>query len=624
MSSTYSSITSSISDVVSSFKTIKSTKEETVISLNSLEKAAQTLENKAESTLSKDRLVNTARRARMADSVESEARKQLALSKTIFRLIEGIKAGETTYLSKVRTKTQVEILQYTINYAKNRRASKLRLPEWETKNKPVQKEDAEYASYPYPWLDIYSSEKLFDLSKSIIELDEPLSKLKVLTCFDSSKAITFDSPQKLQLLEVIIKEIKANTNSDASRLLEGITASMADYQRLCQIGIPDLATLIEALKEYCHYCSDIPKEDPVKRLERDLVGCKIPGYFPTPKVVVERMLQLAHIEPGMTILEPSSGKGNIVDLIKLYHPTCSLSVIEINHTLRQILKAKGYNLVGTDFLEHKERYSLVLMNPPFDQDIKHVRHAYSLLNSGGRLVAIMSESPFFRMDKESIAFRNWLDEVNGTSEKLPDGSFLESERSTGVAARIIVIDKASSTSNIIIINTDSIDSIDSINAISNDAINAPESLLETLSEISLEIAEIEQSSLEVTQEIAETTQIENLGITTKVDESSSFDGTLHIHDYEAIKDRFLEHEQSYNTIIISPEVYSSQDIDHIYHAYYLLNPGGSLAVTLPETVLAANNKLYSQFNKWLRGLKPTTEPLSDGKCLVMLKKTTLF
>ena len=83
------------------------------------------------------------------------------------------------------------------------------------------------------------------------------------------------------------------------------------------------------------------------------------------------------------------------------------------------------------------------MNPPFEngQDMDHVQHAFRLLKEGGRVVAIMSEGPFFRSDTKADSFRKWLAEVEGQSEKLPEGSFKDSFRSTGVNTRLVVIDK---------------------------------------------------------------------------------------------------------------------------------------------------------------------------------------
>ncbi|MCK5601905.1 methyltransferase [Candidatus Pacearchaeota archaeon] len=185
--------------------------------------------------------------------------------------------------------------------------------------------------------------------------------------------------------------------------------------------------------------------DRLRELENKLIGTKIPGFFPTPKPVINHMLDEAGIEAGMKILEPSAGKGDIADSIREAHPDAKLSVIEYQQTLHEILEAKGYEMAGHDFLEHKGRYDRIVMNPPFEkgQDIDHVRHAYGLLKKGGRLVSVMSEAGFFRDGKKYEGFRDWLEEVGGVDEKLEAGSFkgAESFRQTGVAARVVVIDK---------------------------------------------------------------------------------------------------------------------------------------------------------------------------------------
>lgn len=90
-------------------------------------------------------------------------------------------------------------------------------------------------------------------------------------------------------------------------------------------------------------------------------------------------------------------------------------------------------------------YDRIIMNPPFSngRDIEHVQHAYDLLKPGGRIVAIVGEGAFYRQDKKAAAFRAWLDELGGTSEKLPEGSFMDPSLpvNTSVNARMVVIDK---------------------------------------------------------------------------------------------------------------------------------------------------------------------------------------
>ncbi|MFC1960003.1 methyltransferase [Chloroflexota bacterium] len=183
-------------------------------------------------------------------------------------------------------------------------------------------------------------------------------------------------------------------------------------------------------------------EDKIAALEREVRTYKIPGYFPTPPDVVERLLALANILPGERVLEPSAGNGSIADAIRDAHPDATLDVCEVSADLREILELKEHNLVAWDCLELAgATYDTILMNPPFEnfQDIEHVRHAFSLLKPGGRVVAIMGEGVFFRRGRKPEDFRVWLDEVGWEAEQLPGGTFKTS--GTGVASRIVVLDK---------------------------------------------------------------------------------------------------------------------------------------------------------------------------------------
>lgn len=183
------------------------------------------------------------------------------------------------------------------------------------------------------------------------------------------------------------------------------------------------------------------KAEELAQMERDLQFSKIPGYFPTPDAVIDLMLDYAQIEAHHTILEPSAGSGAIVDRL----PDDNLVVVyEINPTLCQILQAKGFDARPVDFLTEIEgafQFDRVLMNPPFENqaDIDHVLEAFGRLQSGGRLVAVMSPSPFFRDNSKSTIFRAFLETHTSEVIDLPDGSFKES--GTGVASKLVIIDK---------------------------------------------------------------------------------------------------------------------------------------------------------------------------------------
>lgn len=186
----------------------------------------------------------------------------------------------------------------------------------------------------------------------------------------------------------------------------------------------------------------------LKAMESSLIGLKIPGFFPTPKRIAAQLVEMAELAPGMTVLEPSAGKGDIAEVIASKHPDAQLTVIEAHHKLAQMLKFKGFNIFadwGEDFLATTDYYDRIIMNPPFEkgQDIDHVRHAYSRLRPGGKLVSIMCEGPFFRNDAKATSFRQWFENRRGRFVKMESGSFTGAEafNQTGVATRVVIMHK---------------------------------------------------------------------------------------------------------------------------------------------------------------------------------------
>ena len=92
---------------------------------------------------------------------------------------------------------------------------------------------------------------------------------------------------------------------------------IANHSRLVRAGIENTAQLREAIKQYAQIRASKAVANKAKELERKLVGQKVGiDFFPTPKSVASDMVQKADIQPGMTVLEPSAGNGNIADAIK--------------------------------------------------------------------------------------------------------------------------------------------------------------------------------------------------------------------------------------------------------------------------------------------------------------------
>lgn len=172
-------------------------------------------------------------------------------------------------------------------------------------------------------------------------------------------------------------------------------------------------------------------------------------FFPTPKPIIDLLCELAELStigPATVVMEPSCGDGRMVDAIMEFHPG-GLACYELNTDMEKFLSEKPYAVEFIDFMEvtRDELGALgvdrVVMNPPFTkhQDIDHVLHAFELLNDGGILVSVMSESPFFRTDKKSVAFRDFLEEHNAEVYKLDSGAFHES--GTEIMTRLVKIRK---------------------------------------------------------------------------------------------------------------------------------------------------------------------------------------
>lgn len=177
-------------------------------------------------------------------------------------------------------------------------------------------------------------------------------------------------------------------------------------------------------------------------------------FFETPRKVALQAARAAQIEPGMSVLEPSAGRGAIVRAILDTQSDVHLDMIELQQEnvdyLRERYETRPHTTItGCDFLQLNPAWAgagrgglhRVVMNPPFSkqQDITHVMWAWSMLRPGGRLVSVMSSGVTFRSNKATQAFRVLVHANKGTITDLPDGSFEES--GTGVRTVLVTMEK---------------------------------------------------------------------------------------------------------------------------------------------------------------------------------------
>lgn len=172
-------------------------------------------------------------------------------------------------------------------------------------------------------------------------------------------------------------------------------------------------------------------------------------FFATPDSLADHLVELADIELGQNILEPSAGQGAIINAAQRAIYTINIHYCELMPLNRQFLeKNLDTEFIGEDFLELDDKYDnyfhRIIANPPFakNQDIEHVYKMYDCLLDKGRLVSIMSNHWRHASTKVVTDFRDFIDRIDAEVHEIDAGAFKES--GTNISACIVVIDKDSS------------------------------------------------------------------------------------------------------------------------------------------------------------------------------------
>lgn len=192
------------------------------------------------------------------------------------------------------------------------------------------------------------------------------------------------------------------------------------------------------------------KEDPTDYLAKLCAGESINlkkdfQFFATPDKVADRLVELACIESGHIILEPSAGQGAIIKAIHRVHPGTEVDCYELMDLNRAFLeKLENITILGKDFINEEKTiiYDRIIANPPFskNQDIEHVTEMYKRLEDGGRLVSIMSNHWRYASGKKEDVFKKFIEESEAEIYEIEPGAFKES--GTTISACIVVIDRA--------------------------------------------------------------------------------------------------------------------------------------------------------------------------------------
>lgn len=161
--------------------------------------------------------------------------------------------------------------------------------------------------------------------------------------------------------------------------------------------------------------------------------------FVTPPDLADEIAELACIQDGDTILEPSCGDGALAAAAAKFNPSRFI-LLDVDNAMLAKARRRVTDLCPSarivadcgDFLSQSPTSSLwadrIVMNPPFTnhQDVHHVTHALRFLKPGGRLVSIMSPSWRFNAYSQAERFRVMLMDLDHDVVENPDGAFKES------------------------------------------------------------------------------------------------------------------------------------------------------------------------------------------------------
>lgn len=176
-----------------------------------------------------------------------------------------------------------------------------------------------------------------------------------------------------------------------------------------------------------------------------------PDFYPTPEKLINKMLDGLEWKMIHTILEPSAGKGNIVEALRekqkfnnRWYTTIELDIdcIESDENLRAVLKEKNIRVVHDDFLTYDtmKEYDLIIMNPPFSNGCKHLLKALELQQrNGGAVVCLLNaETLKNECNNERIMLNRMLREYNADVQYIRD-AFVNAERKTGVEVALVKV-----------------------------------------------------------------------------------------------------------------------------------------------------------------------------------------
>ena len=165
-------------------------------------------------------------------------------------------------------------------------------------------------------------------------------------------------------------------------------------------------------------------------------------FFPTPSSIIKLMLDGVNLT-DKTILEPSAGKGDIIDYIKDQYSRHNTKIycIEREPDLIHILRENGHRVIADDFLTYNGCYlfDFIILNPPFSNGDEHLLKAWDILENG-EIICLLNSETVRNPHTKNRALLASIIEANGTVNHIGQ-VFKDAERTTQVEVCIVRLQK---------------------------------------------------------------------------------------------------------------------------------------------------------------------------------------
>lgn len=189
-------------------------------------------------------------------------------------------------------------------------------------------------------------------------------------------------------------------------------------------------------------------------------------FYPTPQALGRRLWGKFKNQDFDRVLEPQGGDGALAEANPLndrsmYNRRIQIDCCEIDVSKHAVLRQKGFNVVGVDFMEFANGaiYSHIIMNPPFAQGVQMVLKAWSLLWDGEIAAIVNAETirhPFSKERQHLVRLIEQFGEV-----EYVEGAFAgpDSDRSSDVEVALIYLRKIADVNSDVL--NDLLDGLDS-------------------------------------------------------------------------------------------------------------------------------------------------------------------